>query len=79
MNHPDIRQSTTRRHLSGLTTKGRIVAAMVTLRDRWDTLTPAQQQEASDLVERLATVYRREHSVVTRQPVRVPLVGRIVA
>ena len=54
----------------GLTDRGRIRAVLVTLEQRWDSLSPEQQSEALALVERLAACYRRP-------AVRVPLAGRL--
>jgi antitoxin (DNA-binding transcriptional repressor) of toxin-antitoxin stability system len=80
MHTPTITKPITRR-VGGLTDKGRVVAVLVTLREQWDTLSPSQQAEAANLVERLAAVYRREHSVSARTTtaVRVPLLGRLTA
>ena len=57
----------------GLTDKGRVVAVLATLRDRWERLTPDQQAEARALVDRLVATYR------TRPAVRVPLAARLMA
>ena len=62
-----------------LTPKGRAAVLLIAVRDRWDTLTPSQQQECADILERLSVALRREHSVLTRQPSPLPLVGRVVA
>ena len=79
--NPTIAQSISRRGLSGLTVKGRATVALLAVRDHWELLTPSQQSEVADLVERLNVALRREHSVADRAPssVRVPLIGRIAS
>jgi hypothetical protein len=70
----------TTRPVSGLTGKGRAVALLVKVRDRWDSLTPDQKQEVADLVARLSVAMRRDlvsHSNEVRRP--QPLVGRLSA
>jgi len=64
-----------------LTPKGRAAVALIAVRDGWADLSPSQQAECGDLVERLSVALRREHSVADRapSPVRVPLVGRIAS
>jgi hypothetical protein len=57
--------------VGGLTEKGRVVAVLTGLRDRWESLTPEQRAEAIRLVEQLAATYR------TPRTVRVPLAGRL--
>jgi hypothetical protein len=60
-----------------LTPKGRAVALLVTLRDRWDTLAPEQQDECAAILERLAATLRSERANTERSP--QPLVGRLLA
>jgi len=81
MHTPTIAHRTTRRRLSGLTPKGTATVSLIAVRDTWDTLTPSQRHEATELLERLAVALRREHSVANRapSPVLVPLVGRLSA
>ena len=78
---PTTPHPTTRRRLSGLTPKGRATVALLAVRDRWDSLSPSQQAECAELLGRLSVALRGEPSVADRapSPVRVPLVGRIVA
>jgi len=66
MHTPTISKPTTRRHLSGLTGKGTAAALLIRVRDTWDSLSPSQQAECSAILERLAVVLRREHSVRDR-------------
>jgi hypothetical protein len=65
----------------GLTPKGRAYAALLAVRDRWDSLSDDQRAEVADLVAQLAAALRRERAsnFDTPRPVRVPLVGRICA
>ncbi len=62
-----------------LTTKARAVVALRQVEQRWETFSPSQQAECTDLVERLRVAMAREHSVASRQPIRVPLLARITA
>jgi hypothetical protein len=77
----------TTRPVSGLTGKGRAVALLVKVRDRWGSLTPDQRAEVTDLVARLSVALRREsksdtvsdfQTLEVSRP-RVPLVGRIAS
>ena len=80
MRTPTTPHPTTRR-LSGLTPKGRATVALIAVRDRWEQLSPSQQAEVADLVERLGVALRREHSLANRapSPARVSLIGRIAS
>lgn len=63
-----------------LTPKGRAVALLLAVRERWETLTPEQQAECSAILERLAAALRREEvSKPSTLPRPLPLIGRIVA
>jgi len=64
-----------------LTPKGRATVALIAVRDRWGNLSPSQQAECAELLERLSVAMRREHSLANRapSPVLVPLVGRLSA
>jgi hypothetical protein len=75
---PTITESTTR-PVSGLTPKGKAVVLLVTVRDRWDTLSDDQKQECADLVARLSVAMRRENVSPAKQFRPLPLVGRISA
>ena len=62
---PTITHRTTRR-LGALTGKGNATALLIRVRDRWEQLSPSQQAECADLLERLAIALRREHAVRDR-------------
>ena len=72
---------TVTRRLGGLTAKGTATVALISVRDRWEQLSPSQQAECAELLERLSVAIRREHSLANRapSPVLVPLVGRLSA
>jgi hypothetical protein len=64
----------------GLTALGRAYVALTQVRDRWDSLDPAEQAQALALLGALNIVLRSEHATLTPPPRRgVKLVGRIVA
>jgi hypothetical protein len=78
---PTIAKSTTA-PVAGLTGKGRAVALLVTVRDRWDSLTPDQRAEVADQVARLSVALRAEKLASTDAnsvPRPLPLVGRLSA
>jgi len=64
-----------------LTSKGHAAVALIRVRDGWADLSPSQQAECAELLERLSMAMRREHCVATHAPssARVPLVGRIAS
>jgi antitoxin (DNA-binding transcriptional repressor) of toxin-antitoxin stability system len=66
----------------GLTGKGRAVALLVTVRERYDSLSPDQQREVADLVARLSVALRAESSKLATSKLAarpLPLVGRLSA
>jgi hypothetical protein len=75
---PTITKHSTRPAV-GLTTKGGAIVALIRIRDQWDSLTPAQQQECADLVARLSVALRRETVAQEAVSRPLPLVGRISA
>ena len=75
---PTTPHRTTRR-LSALTGRGLAVVLLARVRDGWLDYTPSQRAEVTDILEQLAIALKREHSVASRQPSPLPLLGRIVA
>jgi hypothetical protein len=63
----------------GLTERGRVRAVLLALEERWDGLSGAEQRRALDLVEELASIYRRRSARSPRKGPKVPLTGRITA
>ena len=59
-----------------LTPKGRAYALLVKVRNEWDSFTPAQREEAAELVDRLSKALRNEDPK-PRRPMQ--MVGRISA
>ncbi len=78
MNPSTAPESTTRRPI-GLTDKGRAYAALVQVRDNWDTFDEAQRAEVAALVAKLYQALRRESGEIPHSSARVPLVGRLSA
>ena len=54
-----IAQTAARPRVLGLTDAGRIRAVLHTLEARWPTMSPADRDEARELLGRLADCYRR--------------------
>jgi hypothetical protein len=65
MHTPTIAHRTTRR-VSALTGRGLAVVLLRQVQERWPELTPAQQAECTELLERLSVAFRREHSIRDR-------------
>ena len=63
-----IAQTEARPELIGLTDAGRIRAVLHTLEARWPTMSPADRDEARELLGRLASCYRR---AAARRPAAV--------
>jgi hypothetical protein len=79
MNSPTDQKSTTR-PVVGLTGKGRATVVLIRVRESWDSLTPEQRAEVTELVAQLATALRREEMSRRRDnPRPMPLVGRLSA
>ena len=84
MPNPTVNHRITRQPL-GLTDKGRVYAALLKVRDSWDTFTPDQRAEAAELVARLNATLRRENAASlvpaggNAPRAAVPLVGRFTA
>jgi len=75
---PTTSKSTATRRLSGLTPKGDAAVALIAVRDTWDLLSPSQQADVADLVERLAGALRREQATY-RTMTRSNPAGRTVS
>ena len=71
-----VTQSTTR-PAAVLTGKGRAAALLITVCERWESLSPAQRAQCAEILERLAAALRREQA----RPVdgRVVLAGRVAS